>query len=98
MTQASGIVVVGCSAGRLKAVVELLRELPPTFAVLIVIASHSCPESQLLAALQLSRDLRLPVVGATDGVRFGRPFGVRAPGRYTWACHGRSAHAVADRS
>ncbi|MDA8870744.1 chemotaxis protein CheB [Rhizobiaceae bacterium] len=84
MTQALGIVVVGCSAGGLKAVVELLRELPATFPIPIVIASHSRPESQLLAALQLKRDLRLPIVGAVDGIRLAGPSVFVLPG----ATHG----------
>ena len=63
------IVVVGCSAGGMEALIDLLGEIPATFKYPIVIASHSGPSSQLLQALQIRRNIDIPVQPAVDGAR-----------------------------
>lgn len=62
-----GIVVIGSSAGGLAALVDLLTEIPPDYALPIVVAAHSSPGSQLLAALRLQRGIRIAIEDAIDG-------------------------------
>ena len=78
------IVVVGCSAGGLKALIEMLSEIPPTFPIPIVIASHGGPGARLLEALQSKKQIGLPVLHAEDGAALVGPSIFVLPG----ATHG----------
>ena len=61
------IVVIGCSAGGLEALIELLKEIPATFPFPIVVASHSGPESHLFAALHARKDIAIAIKTVVDG-------------------------------
>jgi len=65
----SKIIVIGCSAGGLEALVDLLSEIPATFSYPIVVASHSGPDSQLGPLLQLKDDIKISIKIAVDGER-----------------------------
>lgn len=64
-----GIVVVGASAGGLKALQCLLEGLPATFPVPVVIVQHLDRHHRSLLAEILARHTAMPVEEATDGAR-----------------------------
>lgn len=65
----NGIVVVGASAGGLKALQGVLEGLPPTFPVPVVIVQHVDRSHRSLLAQILARHTTMPVEEATEGTR-----------------------------
>jgi len=61
------IVVIGCSAGGLEPLIELLREIPATFSYPIVVAFHGGPDSLLDQVLQFRDDIKITARKAVDG-------------------------------
>ncbi|MDR3440921.1 chemotaxis protein CheB [Telmatospirillum sp.] len=59
-------VVVGCSAGGLEALRQLLGPLPATFALPIIVVAHTSTEGPSMLACLLDRVTALPVVEAED--------------------------------
>ncbi|MEM7488438.1 MAG: chemotaxis protein CheB [Pseudomonadota bacterium] len=78
------LVVIGCSAGGLSALIELLGQLPEDYRHPIVIAFHSAPESRLLEVLECRKDIHLPIKPATDAMPLEGPAAYVLPG----ATHG----------
>ncbi len=75
-------VVVGCSAGGLEALREILNDLPADFPVPVIVAAHHAAEGDLLMARILDRGSPLHVLGAEEKERAvaGRVY--LAPGDY----------------
>lgn len=69
------VVVVGTSAGGLRALEKILGALPPTFGVPIAVVQHRSRESELMASVMRSL-VEIPIVEAEDKLS------VRAPGVY----------------
>lgn len=58
--------VIGCSAGGLQALQQILRPLPSDLGIAIVIVSHTAPDGVNLLAHLLDRECRLPVSEAEE--------------------------------
>jgi len=69
------VVVVGTSAGGLRALEKILGALPPTFGVPIAVVQHRSRESELMASVMRSL-VEIPIVEAEDKLS------VKAPGVY----------------
>jgi len=59
-------VVIGCSAGGLEALREILPGLPADFPVPVIVVAHSGMDGDLLMAEVLERDCPLRVSGASE--------------------------------
>lgn len=59
-------VVIGCSAGGLEALREILRGVPADFPVPIIIAAHNGPDGDVRMADVLQRDSPLAIRGANE--------------------------------
>jgi two-component system chemotaxis response regulator CheB len=67
------VVVVGSSAGGLRALEEVLGSLPPTFPLPIVAVQHRSRESSDAYAEVIARSTQLPVRDAEDDVPLAAP-------------------------
>jgi two-component system, chemotaxis family, CheB/CheR fusion protein len=63
------VVGVGASAGGLEAFTQLLKHLPPDTGMAFVLVQHLAPMHESALAALLSRNTRMPVAEATDGIR-----------------------------
>ncbi|GEO04845.1 protein-glutamate methylesterase [Adhaeribacter aerolatus] len=64
------IIVIGSSAGGIKALVEFVKDLPPDFAASIFVAQHVAPYAESMLPYILSREGPLPAVHPQDGQGF----------------------------
>lgn len=75
-------VVVGCSAGGLEALREILHDLPADFPVPVIVAAHHTADGDLLMADILDRDSPLRVLGAEEKQKAAAGHVYLAPGGY----------------
>ncbi|WP_296421234.1 chemotaxis protein CheB [Pseudooctadecabacter sp.] len=89
MSQTKVIAIIA-SAGGLRPIHELLRELPRDYPNAVIVASHSAPTSRLFEALDIRREISMNIVRAEDDQRL-------LPGRIHVVPGARHAFVMGDR-